>query len=262
MAYQTMNKMADSGLFVVESIHQYKHTVHENITIDWRRRRPEEEPPNFLQQLDFMAEDLDASRGGLVSSLEAYLNESSVNTDFTEVRDDAAGDMSRWYQFIRDICLKSCGEKATKELGFNLVTERHPWRLDRQAQRAINVAKKHDPDAKVEVDDPIKQEAAVRYGYIVTVLEPPHERLAGILETWIRQRKGTEKTLIRKDAALETYQRKFSIYAANAESLYRWAGLDEEAKRIKPSLRKPGQRQVEDSESQDTGASDDPSDQP
>ena len=116
MAYLTMNKMADSGLFVVESIHQYKHTVHDNVTNDWRKKRPEEEPPNFLQQLEFMAEDLDESRLEMVGSLEAYLNESSVNTDFTEVRNATAADLSRWYQYIRDICLPSCGEKATKEL--------------------------------------------------------------------------------------------------------------------------------------------------
>jgi len=97
----------------------------------------------------------------------------------------------------------------------------------------------------------------VRYGYIVSVLEPPHDRLAEVLGSWIRQRKGTEKALIRKDAALETYKRKFSIYAANAESLYRWAGLYEEAKRIKPSTRRPGQRQVdEDLQPPDTGAAD------
>ena len=83
-----------------------------------------------------------------------------------------------------------------------------------------------------------------------------------MLATWIRQRKGTEKALIKKDADLETYQRKFSIYAANAESLYRWAGLDEEAKRIKPSTRRPGQRQVVADESQDSGASEAASDQP
>jgi len=181
MAYLTMNKMADSGLFVVESIHQYKHTVHENVTKDWLKARPDQTPPNILQQLDFMAEDLDASRVDLVTSLEAYLNESSVNTDYTEVRDSATADMSRWYQYVRELCLKNCGEMATKGLGFDVVTERHPWRLERQALRAINGAKKHDPETRTEVDDPIKQEAAVRYGYIVSVLEPPHDRLAEVL---------------------------------------------------------------------------------
>jgi len=132
-------------------------------------------------------------------------------------------------------------------------------RLERQAQRAINDFKELDPDVQVEVDHPAKLEGAPRNGFIVSVLEPPHEVLSDVLGVWISQRRGTEKALIRKDAALEAYQRKFSIYARNAEALYRWAGLDEEARRIKPSTRRPGQRAVVDdggSESSDTSAPD------
>ena len=38
MAHLTINRVADSGLFVVESIRQYKDTVQENIV------KPEAEP--------------------------------------------------------------------------------------------------------------------------------------------------------------------------------------------------------------------------
>lgn len=244
MAQLTINNAADSGLFVVESIRQYKDVVHESITRQWLAKRPGDTPPDFAAQLAFMADDLDDSRVEMIKSMEVYLNTSTVDPGFTRERDAAVSDMRTWYQFGRDLCLKYCGESRTLKAGFDTVTEQHPWRLERQSQRAINAFKELDPDAQVEVDHPAKLEGAPRNGFIVSVLEPPHEVLSEVLGVWISQRRGTEKALIRKDAALEAYQRKFSIYARNAETLYRWAGLDEEARRIKPSTRRPGQRAV------------------
>ena len=147
-------------------------------------------------------------------------------------------------------------------MGFDLATEQHPWRLERQAQWAISFFKGLDPEAKIEVVDPQKLEVAPTNGYIVRVLEPPHDRLVKVLGDWISQRRGTEKAFIRKEAALTAYQTRFSIYAKCSEMLYRWVGLEEEAKRIKPSTRRPGQRaDVADgsSESPDAGP---PSDAP
>ena len=94
--------------------------------------------------------------------------------------------------------------------------------------------------------------------YILSVLEPPHDRLVGVLGGWIRHRRGTEKVLILKDAKTKVYQKKFSIYAKSAEMLYRWAGLEEEARRIRPSLR--SQRAVVADEEGDSPSPDAPAD--
>ena len=60
--------------------------------------------------------------------------------------------------------------------------------------------------------------------------------------------------MIRKDAALKSYQGKFSIYAKCSEMLYRWVGLEEEAKRIKPSTRRRGERAEADESSESLDA--------
>lgn len=259
MAYFTMNRAADSGLFVVESIRQNKDTVHERIVNLWEEKRPGETPPDVGALLGFMADDLDEDRVEMVESLGIYLNESSANEASNVERSGAVQDMRHWYQHARGACLNVCTDERTKEMGFDLATEQHPWRLERQAQRAISVFKGLDPEAKIETTDPQKQEVAPTHGYIVRVLEPPHDRLVEVLGDWIGQRRGTEKALIRKDAALASYQRKFSIYAKCGEMLYRWVGLEEEAKRIKPSTRRPGQR-AEDDEGPDSPDARPPSD--
>lgn len=245
MAYFTMNKAADSGLFVVESIRQNKDTVHERFVQLWEEKRPGETPPDVGALLEFMADDLDADRVEMVESLGIYLNGNSGNEASNVERGNAVQDMRQGYQHARGSCLNVCSEEKTKEMGFDLATEQHPWRLERQAQRAISVFKDLDPDAKIEDADPEKLEVAPTNGYIVRVLEPPHDRLVKVLGDWISQRRGTEKAFIRKEAALTSYQRKFSIHAKVSEMLYRWAGLEEEAKRIKPSTRRPGQRAEE-----------------
>jgi hypothetical protein len=254
MAYFTMNKAADSGLFVVESIRQHKDTVHERFVELWSEKRPGETPPNVGALLGFMADDLDEDRVEMVESLGTYLNESSANEVSNLERGDAVQDMRNWYQHARGACLNVCTDAKTREMGFDLATEQHPWRLERQAQRAISVFKGVDPEAKIETTDPEKQEVAPTHGYVVRVLEPPHARLVKILGDWIGQRRGTETALIRKDAALKSYQGKFSIYAKCSEMLYRWVGLEEEAKRIKPSTRRRGERAEADESSESLDA--------
>jgi len=249
MAYFTMNRAADSGLFVVESIRQHKDTVHERFVSRWEEKRPGETPPDVGGLLGFMADDLDEARVEMVESLGAYLNESSSNEASNVERSGAVQDTRHWYQHARGACLNVCSEEKTREMGFDLATEQHPWRLERQTQRVISVFKGLDPEAKIEAADPEKQEVAPTHGYIVRVLEPSHDRLVNVLGDWIGQRRGTETALIRKDAALKSYQGKFSIYAKCSEMLYRWVGLEEEAKRIKPSVRRLGQRAEDDGSS-------------
>ena len=129
MAYLTINRKADSGLYVVESMRQNKNIVHDNVTQDWARKRPGEPAPDIAGQLTFMADDLEESQTEMVSSLEFYLNESTVNTDFTQERDEAVREMSYWYQFTRDISVDFCGESRTRRMGF-------AWAgLDEEARR-------------------------------------------------------------------------------------------------------------------------------
>ncbi len=243
MSYLKMNRAADSGLFVVESLRTYKDVVHDSLAAKWKAKRPEEEPPRVDLVIDFMAEDLSDSRVAMVSGLERFLNETSGDKVDRKEREDSVQDLRFWYRYFRDHCLNTYGEEETLAMGFALVTEEHPWRLARQAERAINFFQDHDPDEQIAPKDPRKAEGALRAGWVVEVLRPLHGRLVGVLEALLSESRNEEKAFLHKERLHEVFVDKFTVYAKCSEMLYRWAGLDEEAKRIKPSARRPGQRE-------------------
>ena len=245
MAYLKMNRAADSGLFVVESMRTYKDVVHENLVTLWRDLRPGEEPPRFDLMIELMADDLNLSRTDMTSGLEHHINETSGDRVDRKERDDAVADLRFWYQVFRDHCLNAYGEEETLAMGFASVTEEHPRRLARQTQRAINFFAGRDPEERIPPKDPKKAELALRAGYVVEVLTPLLERLTGLLEALLSEARMTEKAFLHKERLHDNFVGKFTTHAKCSEMLYRWAGLDREAKRIKPSTRRPGQREEE-----------------
>lgn len=245
MAYLKMNRAADSGLFVVESLRTYKDVVHDSLVAKWAAKRPGEEPPRFDLVIDFMAEDLSDARVDMVAGLERFLNETSGDKVDRKEREDSVQDLRFWYRFFRDYCLNSYSQEETQAMGFALATEEHPWRLARQAERTINFFKGHDPEERIQPLNPKKAEAALRAGWVVEVLTPLYERLVKVLEALLGESRNEEKAFLHKERMHEAFVERFTVHAKCCEMLYRWAGLVEEAKRIKPSSRRPGQREEE-----------------
>jgi hypothetical protein len=245
MAYKTVNRAADSGLFVVESLRTYKDEVHDRLVARWRARRPDEEPPRFDLVIDFMADELSDSRVEMVSGLEQHINETAVDRVDRKEREEAVSEARSWYQYFRDHCLNAYGSEETQVMGFALLTEEHPRRLGRQVERALNFFKGRDPEERILPKEPLKAEGALRAGYVVEVLSPRLERLNAVLEALLTEGKMTEKAFLHKERLREDFVERFNTHAKCSEMLYRWAGLDREAKRIKPSTRRPGQREEE-----------------
>ena len=71
-------------------------------------------------------------------------------------------------------------------------------------------------------------------------MRPLVEQLGQRLEDLSREERVAEAMKIAKDEALDAYDRVFVWGARTAESLFRLAGMPEVAKRVRPSVRRPG----------------------
>lgn len=243
MAYIKFNRSADSSLLTEASFRQNKDEVQSRLEIQWSVRRPEAPVPRADELLDFMADDLEDSRTQMLGSLSAHLNETDKIVLPRDDRQGAFKDLRYWYQFARDIYVDIYGEEEARGKGFVLVTERHPWRLARGTRRVIGNFKEMDPEAKIMPKDEPKEPMAITAGYVVSLLESPCQKLEDVLSSLVYDSRETDKTLIRKNADYDVYEKKYTRYAGLGEALYRAVGMDEEAARIRPSVRRPGLRE-------------------
>lgn len=77
-----------------------------------------------------------------------------------------------------------------------------------------------------------------------TLVAPLRAPIAGLAEALAgvdREAREAEATLIARNDAMQAYDQAFSRGAAAVASLFRLAGMDEHARRVRPSTRRPGQ---------------------
>ena len=248
MAYVKFNRAADSSLFVCESLRQHKDRVQERFEAEWERRRPGTTPPRVDEVMEFMADDLDDCTSTMMSSLDDHLIETASDGVPREERQGSVGEARSAYQYIRDHSVATYGKEEALAMGFDLATEKHPWRLARQMGRVLGFFRARDPEEVIQPKDETRRPTAMTAGHVVSVLAGPHERLTQVLSSLVTEVKGAQTTYIRKEADHGEYVKKFTRYAGAGEALLRMAGLDEEANRVKPSTRRPGLRAVADPE--------------
>lgn len=75
---------------------------------------------------------------------------------------------------------------------------------------------------------------------LVAPLRAPVAGLAEALAGVDREAREAEATLIARNNAMHAYDQAFSRGAASVASLFRLAGMDEHARRVRPSTRRPG----------------------
>lgn len=255
MAYVKFNRAADSSLYVCESLRRHKDKVQERFEAEWERRRPGTPAPRVDEVMEFMADDLDEATSTMMSSLDDHLIETASDGVPREERTDSVGEARGAYQYIRDHSVATYGKEEALAMGFDLATEKHPWRLARQMGRVLRVFRARDPEEVIQPRDETRRPTAVTAGHVVSVLAGPHERLTQVLSALVTEVKDAQTTYIRKEETHEEYAKKFTRYAGAGEALLRMAGLDEEADRVKPSLRRPGLRAAADPERGDEGDS-------
>lgn len=111
-------------------------------------------------------------------------------------------------------------------------------------------------------DEPIpapegKEGLALRPSQLISMLEPPYLKVKEATRLLVVETRKFQQTKKVKDEAYDRHVANFTTHAKCGEMLYRMAGMDAEAAQIKPSTRRPGQREVVDGTSDEDGPPDD-----
>ena len=190
----------------------------------------------FDVQLELFRKKLTQDLDLLVASDRAYRDQRTVESVVRSRRDEQAARVNSAVVGLRQAFTGIYSEDRLGELGFARRTPQQPGELLEQAIHLV--ARLSDPELDL---------TGSRYGDFqldaarlaqelkasVETLEPTADELA-------REERRTEVLQLAKDDALRDYNGSFLWIARTVESLCRLAGLEEVAKRVRPSSRRPG----------------------
>lgn len=242
MASRGASSRFNSCNFVVSSIRQNRPKLLTNLTKTLGEPLPEDRSiPEIGEFIDVLADGLEARGQNMVAADSVHLTEIGGDPRHREVRDEANEVLIGKYIAQRGIYTGAFGEAAASAIGFDSVVDREPKRLELQVMRV-----------KEELESPDLELPALRAGGIsiepVTFaqgFEPEYSRLVAANADVLRELRKADSSLIAKREAMEMYDRWFLWVAGTWESLLKLAGMFEEARRVRPSLRRPGRRSEE-----------------
>jgi len=243
MAMLTVNRAADSSVFVEESFWLNKSDVDRRVAERWRQIMPEDKsPPNMEHFLEFMALDLAESREAMVVAAQVHVTKSGGDGVVRVNRNEGQTELAARYLDGRDLYASIYGRKAAEALGFTFPTERVPTRLMRQVGTVL-MNLKELPDEPIPAPKG-KEELALKPSQLISTLEPPYLKVKAMTRQLVVETRKFQKTKKVKDEAYDRHVANFTTHAKCGEMLYRMAGMDVEASQVKPSTRRPGQREV------------------
>jgi len=245
MAMLTVNRAADSSIFVEESFWYHKSEVDRRFAERWRQVMPEDKPaPNIEHFLEFMALDLGESRETMVVTAQVHVTRSGGDGEVRVQRNEGHAELNAVYLDGRGLYVSVYGRKAAEALGFTFPTEQVPTRLVRQVGTVLM-------SLELLPDEPMpapagKEGLAFRPSQLISMLEPPYLKVKELTRQLVVETRKVQHTQKVKDDAFDHHVANFTTHARCGEMLYRMAGMDTEAAQIKPSTRRPGQREVVD----------------
>ncbi len=195
---------------------------------------PEQELP-FAVQLDLFAQKLIVNRDRMVTTDRAYRDQRTRESLARGQRNTAAKEVNRQVVGIRRAFAGIYDAEKLAELGFARRTPQQPAELLEQASHLV---------ARLSV--PGLDLSGGRFGRFELApglwakLAEAVAELHRAIDELARQQRQTEALKLAKDNGLDDYNRWFLWTARTVESLCKLAGLDDVAKRVRPSSRRPG----------------------
>lgn len=245
MPMLTVDKAAQASEFTEESFWQHGSEVNRRFTERWRELMPEEKPvPNMQDFLEFMARDLKASREASVATAQDHEIQLGGDSGLRVEREEAFTEAASVYVDTRSIVESIYGREGARKLGFSFPRSENSYRFRRQMAMVLRAFRALPQDEPVPA--PAGKEAlAVLPSYVVDALEPRYERLKTVLKAILTETRRAQKSQTAKQEAYETQVKRYSMHAKCGEMIYRMVGLEKFADQIKPSTRRPGQREVD-----------------
>lgn len=200
----------------------------------------------FATQLSLFRKKLPLDRDQLVTTDRSYRDQRARESVVRRRRDDQMAEVNGDVVGLRRAFTGFYSEERLAELGFARRTPQTPVELLEQA--AYLVERLGDPELDL---------SGSRFGDFQLVanamtkkVNESVEALAPLIEEVARSERRSEAKKLAKDDALETYNTSFVWIARTVESLCQLAGLDEVARRVRPSRRRPGETEKEPEETE------------
>ncbi len=198
-----------------------------------------ESMPDFRIVIALLARSLEHDMDELNAAEVAHKTESREDTEARNERDTAGDELYGKLINTRAGVDLVYGPAAAKALGLSGSTPRDPTTVLEFARRLrLSLA-------KLNALAPLRQAMTLNIATLESELDSAITRHQDALNTVARETRETEAELTRKSRIQASYDRHFSSVAACFEGLFRLAGQEELANRVRPSQRRPGRIHAE-----------------
>ncbi len=190
----------------------------------------------FETQLELFKKKLTLDLDAVVSSARAYRDQRARETLFRGRRDKQVTEVNSDVVGLRRAFTGIYSEEKLAEFGFARRTPQQPGELVEQATHLVT----HLDDPDLDLSGARFDQFKVDVPELARKLVGSVEKLQIAIDEVVREERRAEAMKLAKDEALEKYNRSFLWIARTLESLFQLAGLEEVAKRIRPSSRRAG----------------------
>ena len=177
----------------------------------------------------------------MVTADDRHLNEIADDAQTLGTRDEAVASTRAGLMEVRELCGTVYGPEYVRKLGFDGNTPSDPVQLERLATQVLANF------------DTASRPATARFGLNLDVtqlkeqLAPEVAALTAALAAISEDVRQADMKLVEKRQAMDVYDKGFSATADLISTLLKLSGEEELAKRVRPSVRRPGQT-IEDAE--------------
>ena len=191
----------------------------------------------FATQLELFRKKLILGRDRMTETDRAYRDQRARESLFRAKRDGRVKEVNADVVGLRRAFTGIYGDDKIAEFGFARRVPQQPGELLEQTSHLV--ARLVDPD--LDLSGARFSEFRFEVPELASQLAGSVDALRLSVDDLAREERRTEAMKLAKDDALAEYNRWFLWIARTVESLCRLAGLDEVAKRVRPSSRRPGE---------------------
>ncbi|MEE8507947.1 MAG: hypothetical protein V3T07_02685 [Myxococcota bacterium] len=198
-----------------------------------------EEVPDIPLFFTLIGRRMGDFRSAMVDTAQAHADELANDDAFREMRDQAMSSLTGDYVAIRTTFYQAFGPELALAIGFETNVVREPAALELQVDRLVS----NLSAPGLELPEPRFAGVALSPPALVEVFQPNLDKLKAARAALDREVRKSDKTLVVKNQAVEAYDREFLILSRCLEAAFVLGGEPDLAKRVRPSLRRPGRRQ-------------------
>lgn len=201
-----------------------------------KHARQGEEQPDIRVMITLCGRRLGASLDAMLAADEAHERELGDDNAPRAARDAAQQTLYKLVVEMRDQVQSVLKDAGLEKLGMKDPSPPTPDRLAAYARSVIS--KLGDP--KITLPTPTRRTATIDREAMREEIAEALEPLTVALQDVTRETKEAEVTLVARQKSIAEYDAVFAETAALYEALFRAAGMNEIADRVRPSKRNPG----------------------